>query len=60
MGEVIGTRLGAVLTVHGAGGGQLRWSVDRPRIGHVFRKSAAANMTVVVAANIVVTIGRIL
>lgn len=60
MGEVIDTRLGAVLTVYGAGRGQLRWSVHWPSVGHIFRESTAADMAVVMAADVVVSIGRIL
>ena len=60
VGEVIDTRLGAVLTVHGAGGGQLRWRVDWPSVGDVFGESTAADVAVLVATDVVVSIGGIL
>lgn len=60
MGEVIYTRLGAMLTIHRAGGRQLRWSVDRPRVGNIFRESTAANVPVFMTTDIVVAVGGIL
>lgn len=60
VGEVIDTRLGAMLTVYGAGGGQLRWSVDWPSVGHIFREPTAADVAVLVTMDIVVAIGGVL
>lgn len=58
--EVIYTRLGAVLPVHRAGGGQLRWSVDWSGIGHIFGEPTSADVAVFVTADLVVTISGIL
>ena len=60
MGEVVDSGLCAMLTVHGAGGGQLRWSVDRASVGHILREATAADVAVLVAADIVVAVGGIL
>lgn len=60
MGEVIDTWLCAMLTINGAGGGQLRRSVDGPRVGHIFRETTAADMAVFMATDIVVAIGGVL
>jgi len=60
VGEVIDTRLGALLTIDRAGGGQLRRSVDWPSVGHVFRESTAADMAVFMATDIVVAVGGVL
>lgn len=49
-----------MLTIHGAGGGQLRWSVDWPRVWHIFRESTAADMALLMTTDIVIAIGGIL
>lgn len=49
-----------MLTVHWAGRGQLRRSVDWPRVGHILGESTAADVAVIMASYIVVAIGRVL
>lgn len=61
VGEVVDPRLGAVLAVDGAGGGQLGRGVDGPGVGHVLGEAAASgDVAVVVAADVVVAVGGIL
>lgn len=60
MGEVVDAGLGAVLAVYGAGGRQLRRRVNGPRVGHVLGESAAADVTVLMAAHVVVAVGWVL
>lgn len=60
MGEVVDPRLGAVLAIDGTRGGQLGRGVDGPGVRHVLGEAAAADVAVVMAADIVVAIGGIL
>lgn len=60
MGELVYARLGAVLAIYGAWGRQLWWCVDWPGVGHVLGEATVADMTVVVAPNVVISIGGVL
>lgn len=60
MGEVVDARLGALLSVDGAGGGQLRRRVHRPGVGNVLGEPAAADVAVFMASYIVVAVGGVL
>lgn len=60
MGEVVDPWLGAVLAVDGARGGQLGGGVDGPGVGHVLGEATAADVAVVVAADVVVAVGGVL
>lgn len=60
MGEFIDAWLGAMVTVHGAGGGQLRGRVDRPSVGNVLGESTAAYVSVFMATYVVVAVGGVL
>lgn len=60
MGELVDTRLRAMLAIHGAWRRQLWWCVDWPGVGHVLWEATVADVTVIVAPDIVVSVGGVL